>query len=76
MRKEQVMKNLGGKAKVLFSGRTVRVMVDINTDEDEVIVAKRVHDAACGPHKRMAVTSVAETKNDPDYWSKIFEKIP
>ena len=75
-KKLKVVNVLGGKAEVRFNGRTVKVTVSVNTDEDENVVAKRIHDAACGPNKRMAVTGIHETKDETEYWNRVFAGLP
>lgn len=45
----------GGQLEARFGGRTIKLEVWINTDEDLQTVATRISQAAGGPGKRMAV---------------------
>lgn len=75
-KKLKVVNALGGKSEVRFGGRTVKVVVSINTDEDENVVAKRIHEAARGPNQRMAVTGISTTTDETEYWNRVFAGLP
>lgn len=70
--------HFNGEKKVLFNGRTVVVTVMINTDEEARVVAARIHEAAQGPKRRMAITTPRES-TDADgrkFWDEAIRGQP
>lgn len=63
----------GGKLEARFGGRTIKLEVWVNTDEDPHVVADRVAQAAKGPDLRMAV--VAGGVLDPEDGAKVWTKM-
>lgn len=70
--------NQNGEKKVLFNGRTLVVTVTVNTDEEDHEVAARIHEAAQGPKRRMAITSLAALTDDQgrSFWDKAIRGQP
>ena len=60
---------------VRYGGRTVHVTIWINTDEDEKTVSLRVHEAARGPRKDMAVVAggVCDEEAARAVWAKVID---
>jgi hypothetical protein len=58
-----VKSNIGDTG-IRYGGRTLKFDILINTDEDQRVVAQRLHEAAKGPKK--AMTLIMATVVDPD----------
>lgn len=59
--------------KILFKGKTIQLLVFINTDEDVKEVASRVHLAARGPKERMTIVMNKPMTNEEGtrFWNKM-----
>lgn len=62
-----------GDTDVRHGGRTIQVMVSVNTDEDEMVVLERVRAAARGPRVAMCVCSVGVMRAEDS--AKLWEEV-
>lgn len=62
-----------GYVDVRHGGRTLQVIVSVNTDEEEMVVLERVRAAARGPRASMCVCSIGVMR--PEDSAKLWDRI-